>query len=106
MYDGRTIFAEAHVDLMGTVGSDEGLGTDAIVQRGASDPVPVRVVVHDGVARVGEYGQVIGRNTLVDFLRIEWSPRRGDKVTVDGSTRPVEDIESDDGVVVTAVLYG
>ena len=82
------------------------LGTDATVQRGADPAVPVRIVVHDGVSRVGQYGQVLGRNTVVDFLRSVWTPKRGDVVTIDGVARAVENIEADDGIVVTAVLHG
>lgn len=93
-------FVDAHADLMSA------LGTDATVQRGTDAAVPVRVVVHDGVARVGEYGQVVGRNTRVDFLRSSWQPQRGDLVTIDGVARKVETIDSDDGIVVQAVLHG
>lgn len=97
---GTDPFVDAHADLLSA------LGTDATVQRGNDAAVPVRVVVHDGVARVGEYGQVVGRQTLVDFLRSNWQPQRGDLVTIDGTTRKVESIDSDDGIVATAVLHG
>lgn len=100
MSDGRAAFVDAHASLM------DALGTDATVQRGSDAAVPVRVVVRDGMARVGQYGQVAGRNTLVDFLRSAWQPKRGDLVTIDGVTRPVEDIDVDDGIAVTAVLHG
>lgn len=100
MTDGRAPFVDAHASLM------DALGTDATLQRGSGPAVPVRVVVHDGVARVGDYGQVIGRKTLVDVLRSQWQPRRGDVLTIDGAARPVEAIEQDDGIVVTAVLHG
>lgn len=100
MTDGRAAFVDAHASLMDV------LGTDATVQRGSDAAVPVRVVVHDGVARVGEYGQVVGRRTLVDFLRSQWTPQRGDVLTLDGLDRKVEAIDTDDGMVVTAVLHG
>lgn len=100
MSDATAIFADAHADLF------DALGVDAFVQRGTAAAVPVRVVVEDGVARVGEYGQVVGRNTLVNFLRAQWAPVRGDLLTIDGATRKVESIDTDDGIVVRVVLHG
>jgi hypothetical protein len=76
------------------------------VTRGAADPVPSRCIVDDGTAQVGEYGQVIGRVTRVSFIKGEWNPARGDVVTIDGLSRPVERIDADDGLVVEAVLHG
>lgn len=100
MNDATTVFAEAHVDLF------DALGVDAFVQRGTDDPAPVRVVVEDGVARVGEYGQVIGRTTHASFLRAQWVPVRGDLLTIAGAIRKVESIDTDDGIVVRVVLHG
>ena len=100
MTNASAVFAEAHVDLF------DALGVDAFVQRGSDADVPVRVVVEDGVARVGEFGQVIGRNTCVNFLRVQWVPMRGDLVTIDGAGRKVESIDTDDGIVVRVVLHG
>lgn len=71
-----------------------------------TDAVALRCIVEDGVARIGQYGQVIGRVTRVSFIKSEWAPQRADVVTLDGVARKVEDIESDDGLVVTAVLHG
>jgi len=98
--DAAGIFADAHVDLF------DALGIDAFVQRGTDAAVPVRVVVEDGVARVGDYGQVIGRNTLANFLRAQWVPARGDLLTIDGNTRKVESTDTDDGIVARVVLHG
>lgn len=100
MNGAAAIFADAHADLF------DALGVDAFVQRGADPALPVRVVVEDGVARVGEYGQVIGRNTMVNFLRVQWVPARGDLVTIDGGTRKVDAIDTDDGIVARVVLHG
>lgn len=100
MNDAAAVFAEAHVDLF------DALGVDAFVQRGTDAAVPARVVVEDGVARVGEYGQVVGRNTHVSFLRAQWVPVRGDLLTIDGATRKVESIDTDDGIVARVVLHG
>ena len=104
MPSATAVFADAYADMLSALGVDT---SNATVQRGAGDPVPVSVVVHDGVARVGEYGRVIGRNTTVDFLRSEWQPMRGDLVTLDdGTSRKVDEILTDDGIVVTVVLHG
>jgi hypothetical protein len=79
---------------------------DATIQRGTDQPVALRVVVDDGVAKVGQYGQVIGRVSKVSFLRAEWPPARGDILTIDGQARKIEAIDSDDGYIVEAVLHG
>jgi len=98
--DVTATFGEAHADLF------DALGVDAFVQRGTDAAVPVRVVVEDGVARVGEYGQVVGRNTCINFLRAQWLPVRGDLVTIDGNARKVDAMDIDDGIVVRVVLHG
>ncbi|HEX7113201.1 MAG TPA: hypothetical protein VF216_12215 [Mizugakiibacter sp.] len=94
------VFADAHAALFAA------LGVDATVQRGAAAPAAVRVIVRDGVARIGEYGQVLGRARHVSFNRAQWQPARGDVVVIGGDTRTVEAIESDDGYAVEAVLHG
>lgn len=82
------------------------MADDCTVQRGAVPPAPARCVVEDGVATVGEYGQVTGRVTRVSFIKQEWDPQRGDIVTIDAVARKVEAIDDDDGLVVKAVLHG
>lgn len=81
------------------------LADPCTVTRGADPAVSTRCIVEDGVARLGEYNQVIGRSRMVSFIKSEWSPARGDVVTIDGSTQTVEAIEDDDGMVVKAVLH-
>ena len=76
------------------------------VTRGAAAPVATRCIVEDGVERIGQHGQVIGRVTRLDFIKTEWSPARGDQVSIDGTIRAIEAIDSDDGLVVKAVLHG
>lgn len=76
------------------------------VQRGTDTPVTTRCIVDDGVARIGQYGNVIGRVSKVSFLRSEWQPQRGDVVIIDTLARKVESIDTDDGFVVEAVLHG
>lgn len=75
--------------------------------------VPTRMVVDEGVERIGEYGQSIGRVNTVDFLVAEYRPAPGDVVTlldeVSGAplwTKPVASIAGDDGFVAKAVLHG
>lgn len=80
------------------------LADPCTVTRGAAQPVASRCIVEDGVARLGEYGQVIGRVRMVSFIKSEWDPARGDVVTIDGTAQTVEAIEEDDGLVVKVVL--
>lgn len=87
-------------------------GQDGAIVRGAAAPVPVRVVVNEGVERVGEYGQSIGRVTVIDFLATQFRPKQHDVLTVlDAAgvpvwTKPVASIDADDGYVVKAVMHG
>ncbi|HXD35437.1 MAG TPA: hypothetical protein VN624_02210 [Rhodanobacter sp.] len=97
-------FVDAHADMLSALGGNV---ATAVVTRGSVDSDPLQVVVHDGVARVGEYGQVVGRNTRVDFLRSAFQPVRGDLVSLNGGPlRKVDAIEVDDGFVVQVVLHG
>jgi hypothetical protein len=82
------------------------LGVGINVQRGADAPVNVTAIIEDGVAQVGQHGHVISRMTKVIFLRSQWLPARGDLVTIDGVTRKLEAIDTDDGMAVEAVLHG
>lgn len=81
-------------------------GIDATVQRGADPAVPVRVIIDEGVQRVGEYGQIVGQVTVASFKVPQWRPKQGDVLTIDGVPRPVQTIDSDDGYVARAVLHG
>lgn len=81
-------------------------GVDGTVQRGAAAPVAVRLIIDEGVVRLGEYGQVIGQVTVASFKVPQWRPLPGDVVTVDGLARKVDDLDSDDGYVAKAVLHG
>lgn len=69
-----------------------------------------RIIVDRNVARVGEFGQVIGRMDTVSSLVPEWSPREGDRVLwidrVGANDKPVESLLEDDGFVAKAVLHG
>jgi hypothetical protein len=94
-------FADMHAALF------DRFSVPVTVQRGAALPVASRVVQDDGVASIGEYGQVIGRVTKLSFIKAEWNPARGDVVTFDdGSALKVEAIDTDDGIVVEAVMHG
>ena len=95
----NAVFAPMHTALF------DRLADPCTVQRDAASPaVASRCIVDDGVARLGEYGQVIGRVRMVSFLKSEWDPARGNVVTLDGVAQTVEAIEEDDGFVVKAVL--
>ena len=82
------------------------LGVIAQVQRRPNPSVLIPLVVRDGVERLGEFQQVIGRARHVVARNGEWVFRRGDEVTLDGRTRAVEALVRDDGLVNEAVLHG
>lgn len=81
-------------------------GQDGSVQRGLGAPVPVRVVIDEGVERLGDYGQVVGRVAVASFMAPQWRPKQGDVLTVSAWSRPVASIDQDDGFVVRAVMHG
>jgi hypothetical protein len=95
-----TLFGDMHAALF------DQFAVAATVQRGAGAATPIRVVVQDGVAQLGQHGTVIGRVTKISFIRSEYLPARGDLLTIDGNTRKVEAIDTDDGMIVEAVLHG
>ncbi|WP_363798397.1 hypothetical protein ABU614_01035 [Lysobacter firmicutimachus] len=82
------------------------LGVVAQVQRPPSYSATIRLVVRDGVERLGEFQQVVGRARHVVARNTDWAFRRGDVVTIDGRAYPVEAIVRDDGLVNEAVLHG
>lgn len=102
------LFESMHQDLFDT------FGRDAIVAPvGGGVALPVRVVVNEGVERIGEYGQSIGRVTTVDFLARQYRPVQGDVLTLlDVTTgaevwsKPVASTGADDGFVVKVVMHG
>lgn len=95
-----TLFGGMHAELF------DQFAVAATVQRGAAEATPTRVVVQDGVAQLGQHGGVIGRVSKVSFIRTEYLPMRGDLLTLDGITRKIEAIDTDDGMIVEAVLHG
>lgn len=82
------------------------LGVVAQVQRPPNPSAPIRLVVRDGVERVGEFQQVVGRARHVLARNREWQFRRGDEVTLPDGTQTVEALVKDDGLVNEAVLHG
>jgi hypothetical protein len=82
------------------------LGVVANVQRPPNPSAPVRLVVRDGVERLGEYQQVIGLVRHVHARNRDWIFRRGDIVTLDGRSQTVEAVVRNDGRVNEAVLHG
>ena len=82
------------------------LGTVAQVQRPPNPSAPIRLIVRDGVERLGEFQQVVGRARHVVARNREWAFRRGDAVLLEGRTQPVEALVGDDGLVNEAVLHG
>lgn len=85
----------------------EAFGETATVQRGADAPVPVTVYVERGVvAQTDAYGRPTGRVTRASFRNSEWEPKAGDVLVLATGPHTIEVIESDDGSVSVAVLYG
>ena len=84
----------------------DALGAVAQVQRRPNPSVSIRLVVRDGVERLGEFQQVIGRARHVLARNADWVFRRGDEVTLEGRTQAVEALVRDDGLVNEAALYG
>lgn len=82
------------------------LAVVAQVQRRPNPSERTLLVVRDGVERLGEFQQVVGRVRHVIARNREWLFRRGDEVTLDGRTQPVEGLVRDDGLVNEAVLHG
>jgi len=82
------------------------LGVVAQVQRPPNPSVPIRLVVRDGVERLGEFQQVVGRARHILARNLDWQFRRGDLVTLAEQTRPIEALIRDDGLVNEAVLHG
>lgn len=101
-------YQSMHEDLFDVFGRDA-----TVAPVGGGVAVPVRVVVNEGIERVGEYGQSTGRVTVVDFMPNQYRPARGDVVTLLDETtgaalwtKPVTSIDADDGYVVKAVMHG
>lgn len=100
------MLADLHPELLDVFGSD------GLIVRGSDPAVPVRIVIDQGVERIGEYGQSIGRMQTASFLAVQYRPKQGDVLTLlddlgDAQwSKPVASIDADDGYVVRAVLHG
>ncbi|MGO1069728.1 hypothetical protein [Lysobacter sp. CA199] len=84
----------------------ETLGVAALVQRADYPSAQPLLIVRDGVERLGEFQQVVGRARHVIARNREWVFRRGDEVALDGRIQSVEALVTDDGRVNEAALYG
>ncbi|WP_057916371.1 hypothetical protein [Lysobacter antibioticus] len=84
----------------------ETLGVVARIERDGGHTVRSLIMVRDGVERLGEFQQVIGRARHVVARNSEWVFRRGDEVTLDGRTQSVETLVRDDGLINEAILHG
>ncbi|SDZ20048.1 hypothetical protein SAMN04487939_12229 [Lysobacter sp. yr284] len=84
----------------------DALGAVAQVQRPPNSSASIHLVVRDGVERLGDFQQVIGRARHVVARNADWVFRRGDVVILEGRAQPVETIVRDDGLVNEAVLHG
>jgi hypothetical protein len=84
----------------------ETLGVVARIERDGGHTVRSLIMVRDGVERLGEFQQTIGRARHVVVRNREWLFRRGDEITLDGRTQLVEALVRDDGLVNEAILHG
>ena len=84
----------------------DAFGVATTVQRGTGDAVDVRVVITRGVKRFGEYGQIVGHVTTVDFRNAQWAPQAGDVLHLAEGDRTVQVLDADDGQVARVVLHG
>lgn len=82
------------------------LGVVADVERRPNSSARFTLIVRDGVERLGEFQQVIGRARHVVARNTDWVFRRGDEITLNGRTQAVEALIRDDGRVNEAALYG
>lgn len=82
------------------------LGLVAQVQRLPNRSAPITLVVRDGVERLGEFQQVVGRARHVIARNREWVFRRGDQVALPDWTQTVEAVVKNDGLINEAVLHG
>ncbi|MGO1069581.1 hypothetical protein [Lysobacter sp. CA199] len=82
------------------------LGVVALARRPNVSSVRIPLVVRDGVERLGEFQQVIGRARHVFARNREWVFRRGDEVTINARVQTVESLITDDGLINEAVLHG
>lgn len=81
-------------------------GVVAQVHRGPNSSASISLVVRDGVERLGEFQQVVGRARHVFARNREWVFRRGDEVALPDRSQTVEALVTDDGLVNEAVLHG
>ena len=82
------------------------LGVVAQVHRRPNPSASISLVVRDGVERLGEFQQVVGRARHVFARNREWVFRRGDEVALPDRSQTVEALVTDDGLVNEAVLHG
>lgn len=99
-------FDAAIADMDDVLFDEFGAGDGVTVTRGAAAAVPVRVVLQRGVAKLGDYGQVVARVTTAMFINTEWVPQQGDVLNLADGDRKVDSIGDDDGYATTVVLHG
>lgn len=100
MSDADLAFAALHTDLFDVFGQDGTVTREDVID------FPVRVVIDRGVERYGTNGEVVASLTVVSFMTAQWIPSAGDVVTVGAWSKKVDVLDSDDGYVAKAVMYG
>lgn len=94
------MFDDMHAELF------EVFGQDGFVTRGVDPAVPVRVVIDRGVEQFDDLGRVVRRVDVASFNVAEWSPQQNDVLAIGAWSKQVDAIDSDDGFVAKAVMYG
>lgn len=82
------------------------LGEQGTVVRGAADPVPLTFFVDDALQELGNYARVMSGKRAIGMMKADWQPARGDVITVRNETRKVDEIATDDGIIVVVVMHG
>ena len=93
-------FATAHDVVFAT------FAEPARIRRGRRASVPVRVVLRQAIAELGEHSLAAGPVTQVQFLNREWRPRAGDVLVLATGTRTIARVLLDDGYVTEVVVHG
>jgi len=95
-------FAAMHRELLAVLGDKE----PGTIVRGDVVSDPLMMFVDDAVQDLGQYGRVVSNKRVIGMMKADWMPARGDVIRVRGRTSKVEEIVSDDGILVVVVMHG
>lgn len=95
-------FTAASRELMNVLG-DSVQGT---IMRNGVESEPLTLYVDDGLQNVGQHAPVVTNKRAVAAMNADWIFARGDIVNVRGRAAKVDQLQTNDGIVNTAVLLG